>query len=238
MGIEGAMRTLDVLDNVGLNHTGSYRNIEEKESLKIIEVEGIKIAVLSYITSTNYYKPERFGDDLLYISSLMPKEANPYYDKLMKEIEKDFEQAKNSKVDLIMVMPHMGTQFKHTTNAFQKKFNQLFSDLGADIVLGDHALAVQPIEYINDTLIINCPGNFANSYIEKNGDAPAIVKIYIDHKSKKVNATSVIPMYTQEFENRNFRAVPIYKFVTDDDLFFTLNSSEQSRMFEVQKLVS
>ena len=55
MDLEGALRTLDVLDEVGLLHTGSYRNQEEKDEVMIVEVEGVKIAVLSYLKSINYF---------------------------------------------------------------------------------------------------------------------------------------------------------------------------------------
>lgn len=238
MGLDGALRTIDVMDQVGLLHTGAYRNQEEKDELLIVEVDGIKIAVLSYIKSMNFYKAVEMVEDYSYLTSLMPYVSNPYYDQLIAEIQADFEQANQSGADLIMVMAHMGTQFEHSTDAFQRKFNAMFAELGADIILGDHAHAVQPIEYIGDTVVVNCPGNFANSYVAYNGDATAIVEIYIDRDSKKVIASSVIPMYTQEMEQGYFRALPIYSIMEDEDLRSQLWSRDMARIQEVHKLIT
>ena len=48
MGAEGALRTLDVLDRVGLDHLGSYRNQEEHDAVKVRTVRGKRIAFLAY----------------------------------------------------------------------------------------------------------------------------------------------------------------------------------------------
>lgn len=236
-GEKGAIRTLDVLDKVGLDHSGSYRDEKEKDTLSVVDVDGVKIAILSYASSVNYYNNEALNEELPYITSIIPKEDNKYYDELVEEIEEDFEQAKDAKVDLIIVMAHMGTQFKHTTNDFQDKWNKKFAELGADIILGDHAHAVQPVEYIDSTLVINCPGNFANSYNYYDGDATAIANIYIDKTSKKVVASSIVPMYTQEMKKGYFRALPIYDIINNRDLYEELSADEMLRVSEVKNLV-
>ena len=238
MDLDGAMRTLDVLDEVGLLHTGSYRNQEEKDELLIVEVEGVKIAVLSYLTNINYFPVEEVNADTPWLTSIMPQSKHSHYDALIKEIEEDFAQARESEADLIMVLPHMGTQFSHETSKFQDRWNAFFAEQGADIILGDHAHAVQPIEYIGGAVVVNCPGNFANSYIAKNGDATAIAEIYIDRDSKEVIGSSVIPMYTQEVENNYFRALPIYSIVNDEALYDELSNLEIERVKEVHKLIT
>ena len=238
MDLEGALRTLDVLDDVGLLHTGSYRNQEEKDELLIVEVEGVKIAVLSYLTNINYYPVEEVNADTPWLTSIMPQTKHSHYDALIDEIEEDFAQARESGADLILVLPHMGTQFKHTTSNFQNHWNAYFAELGADIILGDHAHAVQPVEYIGDTVVVNCPGNFANSYIAKDGDATAIAEIYISRDTKEVIGSSVIPMYTQEAENNYFRALPIYSIVNDEALYDELTNLDIERVKEVHKLIT
>jgi len=40
--LEGALRTLDVLEKYSLIHLGTYRNIEEKRKVKIVNIKGIK----------------------------------------------------------------------------------------------------------------------------------------------------------------------------------------------------
>lgn len=52
-GIEGLKRTLDILDKFHVNHTGTYRNQEERNQICILKVNDKKISFLSYTYSTN-----------------------------------------------------------------------------------------------------------------------------------------------------------------------------------------
>ena len=49
----GLTRTLDVLDGAGLDHVGTYRTQEERDTVKVIDVGGIRLAVLAYTYGTN-----------------------------------------------------------------------------------------------------------------------------------------------------------------------------------------
>ena len=204
----------------------------------IVEAEGVKIAVLSYLKNINYNPIEDVITQTPYLTSIMPRTTNTQYDALMAQVEQDFAKARESGADLIMVMAHMGTQFSHETDKFQAKWNAVFAELGADIILGDHAHAVQPIEYVGDALVVNCPGNFANSYIANDGDATALVEIYIDRDTRQVSGCSVIPMYTQEMENNYFRALPIYTIMNDEELYDEMRNVDIQRIREVQEIVT
>ena len=238
MGAEGALRTLDVLDDLGLKHTGSYRNQAEKDEVFLVEVQGIKIAMLSYTFYINQCTMEEMIEKYSYITSMLPSQTDPYFSQLMKQIEGDFEKAEASGADLIVVLPHMGTQFSHETDEFQDFWNRTFSELGADIILGDHVQVVQPIEQIGDTIIVNCPGNFADSYIQKDGDANSIVEIYIDPTTKKPEATAIVPLYSQEMKNGYFRPVPIYEILTQTQLYEQMKNIELKRISEAQALIT
>lgn len=52
-GIEGLKRTLDILDKFQVNHTGTYRNPEERNQICTLNVNEKKISFLSYTYSTN-----------------------------------------------------------------------------------------------------------------------------------------------------------------------------------------
>ncbi|MDF2533665.1 MAG: capA, partial [Clostridia bacterium] len=149
--------------------------------------------------------------------------------------------------DMIAVLPHMGTQFLHDTDNYQDTWNDIFIQAGADIILGDHAHAVQPIEFRTGTygegrekqaIIVNCPGNFANSYVEKDGDATSIVEVYVDPKTKEIISAGVIPMYTQAPAKGNYRALPIYSILNQPVLQKEISTYEMKRVAEVQAMVS
>ena len=73
-GVNGAVRTIDILDSIGLDHTGSYRSAEEKNTsrIKLVECQGIKMAVLSYTYGCNYIDNSKLiNGSLSYITSVI-----------------------------------------------------------------------------------------------------------------------------------------------------------------------
>ena len=236
--IEGAKRTLDILDKYNISHVGSYRNFKEKEKNKIfiINVKDIKIAVLSYTSIMNNFLTDSIYEKFSYLTNFIPKDSSKYYKKLYKDIENDFYKAKTLSPDIIMVLVHMGEEFLHHTTLYQDKWNKIFSNLGADIILGDHSHAVQPIQYIGKTLIVNSPGNFVNSYIKGDGDSTAIIRIYVNKLSKKVIAASAIPMYTKELRPKFFCAIPIYDLIYNNSIY--LSAKEWKRIEEIQLMAT
>lgn len=248
-GIEAAFRTQEILNKEGLLQTGTYRTAEEKKNIQIVDINGVRIAIVSYTFNSNGYSDKYFIEENPNITSLIVDPKSKYFGKIKENVLNDLERINemSNPPDLIAVIPHMGTQFIHETDNYQRTWNKIFIDAGADIVLGDHSHAVQPIEYetvISDdgkertALIVNCPGNFANSYTEFNGDATSIIELYIDKSSKMINGAAVIPMYTQSPSNGNFRALPIYSILTDEELKNEISVLEMKRVSEVQKLVT
>ena len=231
--IEGAIRTIDILDKYNISHVGSYRNKEEKEKIFITNIKGIKLAILSYTSKMNYYKIDTLYEKYKYLTGYVPNKIyNKYYNEIYDDIKNDFIKAKKYLPDIIIVLNHIGSQFLHHTIKFQDEWNNIFINLGADIILNDHSHSLQPIQYINNTIIVNSPGNFANSYIEKDGDSTAIIDIYINKQIKKVIGTSVIPMYTKEIRPKYFSAIPIYDLINDKSIILT--EKEKKRIEEIQ----
>lgn len=230
--LEGALRTLDVLDKYSLIHLGTYRNIEEKRKVKIVKVKGINIAFLAYTSQVNHIGIQELYKKYNFLTNIIPYKTNKYYNNIYNDIKNDFIRAKKESPDIIIVLAHMGEQFLHHTVEFQEKWNKIFSDLGADIILGDHSHTVQPLEYIGNTLIINSPGNFANSYIKMDGDSTALIDIYINKHSKKVIGASAIPMYTKKLEQNLFCAIPIYDLINNK--LIEINETERMRVEKIQ----
>ncbi len=231
MGVIGANDTIDALANANLDYVGSLNN-----KYKILEVEGLKIAVLAYTYGANYYTEDELIK--LDITSVIVDPSSKNFNKVKQNVIKDFQNVKSMNVDLIVVIPHMGTQFSHETDVFQNTWNKIFVENGASIIFGDHSHAVQPIEYVNDTIIINSPGNFANQYTLHDGDATSIVEVYVDKSTKKIVASSVIPMYTQANNDGFFRALPIYDIMNNDILYNSISSYEMTRIKDVHSLIT
>jgi len=244
--VAGAMRTLDILDQLSLNHVGAYRNQQEKDAVKIIEIEGLRLAVLAYTIPNNYYDERYYFEENNVTTSIIVDKTSPYFKQALNQVKTDFAKAKRENPDFIIVLPHMGTQFIHETDKFQELWNEIFIQNGADIIFADHSHAVQPIEFrsieednhAKTAIIVNCPGNFVNSYTEYNGDATSIVKVYLNPKDKNIICAGVVPMWTYAPINNIHQALPIYNILHNKSLGNQISRYEMKRVDEVQKIVT
>lgn len=134
-GLKGIRRTLDVLDSLGIEHFGTYRNVQESDAYHpfIKNVKGIKIAMLNYTYGTNGM-PIPTGAVVNVIDTAV--------------IKKDLEKAKNSHVDFIIVTFHWGIEYQRTESADQRKVAEFTAKHGADLIIGGHPHVVQPIKKI------------------------------------------------------------------------------------------
>jgi len=199
---------------------GSYSNMEEMTKEKIYETNNIKYAFLSYTTVLN----KKTSKEYL---------VNQYSDEKVKQ---DIEKIKD-KVDLIIVSMHWGDENENYPNYEQKRIAQYLSSLGVDLIIGHHPHVVQPITYINDTLVIYSLGNFISN------------QLYLDKLEGKINRSvgliaGVDILLTDEgvkFENMykelifsysdnstNFKVIPFSKL--NDNLLNNYKQIEEEYM--------
>ena len=136
-------------ENQELIAAGSYTSKEEQDAVIIREKNGIKYALLSYTTMTNGI-PVPSGKS--YTVNLYDK------DRVKKDIEKY-----RDKVDLLMVAMHWGIEYVHYPVQEQKDIAKYLASLNVDIVIGCHSHTVQPVTFIDNTLVIYSLGNFVSS---------------------------------------------------------------------------
>lgn len=133
---------------------GSYCSKEEAEEIKIKEKNGIKYTLLSYTYGTNGLAiPE--GKDYL---------VNLYSDEKAK---KDIEKVRD-KVDLLLVSMHWGVEYRTEPTDEQKREAEYLSSLGVDIIIGTHPHIIEPVTFIDDTLVIYSLGNFISAQSTNN----------------------------------------------------------------------
>lgn len=129
----------------GVITAGSYISDEEKNEIRIGEKNGITYALLSYTYGTNGYFPKT-GEEYL---------VN-YIDRDL--IKSDVEKYRDL-VDVLMVAMHWGEEYTYIPTSEQKSLANFLADLDVDIVIGNHAHVIEPIEWIDDTLVIYALGN-------------------------------------------------------------------------------
>jgi poly-gamma-glutamate capsule biosynthesis protein CapA/YwtB (metallophosphatase superfamily) len=146
-GHEAFVEQLDLLKQNGISWFGGGRSCAEARTPHIIEVKGIRIALLAY----NDYHPRDF-------------EAGPDWPGVAwavgPQIEADIRAARTlHHADLVIPFMHWGLQYVPEDDR-QRKLARLMIRAGADAVVGGHSHVTQGIEYFRGKLIVYSLGNF------------------------------------------------------------------------------
>lgn len=164
-GTEGLIRTLDIMDEAGLEHAGMARSQEEFDAPRIHETaDGVKIAVVTGTYGTNGIPVE--------FPYLVP-DLDP--DTLLQRAA----DAREAGADIVMVAMHAGDEGVTEPNAQQQELAEILTRSDdVDIVYGHHAHAVQPIEKVNGKWVVYGLGNLVAQQLSTN--IPAFEGLMVD----------------------------------------------------------
>ena len=203
-GDKGLVRTLDVLDEAGLSHVGTYREGEENVPI-VADVGGISVAFLGYTYGTNGNPLPREGSANVFNTDYMTNQVSPDTERVLDDLEK----ARALDTDLIAVLVHWGLEYQLKQNRHQEAFADLLIAGGADIVLGGHSHTPQPIELrtavgeggIERTgLVAYSLGNFLSSQYMEYTYITAVLTVELEKNNVTgeagVTGWSYAPMYT------------------------------------------
>ena len=153
-GEKAIQKSCEYWKNKDVLSAGSYCSKEDSEKIVIKEKNGIKYTMLAYTYGTNGI-PVPEGKDYL---------VNLYSDEKAKA---DIEKVRD-KVDLLLVSMHWGVEYQTTPTEEQKRQAEYLSSLGVDIIIGTHPHVIEPVTYIDDTLVIYSLGNFISAQSTNN----------------------------------------------------------------------
>jgi poly-gamma-glutamate synthesis protein (capsule biosynthesis protein) len=147
-GFAGVVRTLDALDAAGLKHTGSARSAREAATPLVITLpNGVKVAQLAYSYGFNAHEPPPDK----------PWSVNPIDVNAILAAAK---RAKQAGADIVGLSLHWGTEYDHLATPTQlAQARRLLASPDIDLILGDHAHVIQPMQKIGDKWVIYCMGN-------------------------------------------------------------------------------
>lgn len=132
---------------------GIHDSQEDADTVKIREVNGIKIAFLDYTYGTNVGGIE--GKD--YMIDMIRKE------KITTMIQKAKQQA-----DCIIFVAHWGTEDETMPNEYEKQWAAYLMEQGVNVIIGVHPHVLQPYGRIsdgkgNETVVFYSLGNFVST---------------------------------------------------------------------------
>ncbi len=134
----------------GVKTAGSYSSFAEQSNIPVYEQNGIKYSFLAYTMCTN---------------GLSAPKGKEYYVNVYDEtqVKNDITNARNNGAEVIIVSMHWGNEYTHVPTSIQKETATYLSNLGVNLIIGSHPHVIQPMEYINDTLVIYSLGNFISA---------------------------------------------------------------------------
>ncbi len=148
-GEKGIINSMNFWNTKDVMTAGTYLSEEDRIKDNIKEKKGITYTMLSYTTTTNGL-PVPNGKSYL---------VNVYD---AEKVKQDIERVRD-KVDLLMVAMHWGVEYQTNPSKEQKEIAAYLSSLGVDIIIGAHPHIIQPVEYIDNTLVFYSLGNFISN---------------------------------------------------------------------------
>lgn len=185
----------------GVYYAGQALSFEDRENnIKVLEKNGIKYAFFAYTTVTNGLLPPTGKE---YLTNIYSKE----------KVQKDIDKVKDE-VDLIIVSMHWGEEYTTNPSINQKQVAKELSEIGVNLVIGNHAHSLQPVEMIDDTLVFYALGNFIAAQDTPDKQTGAIVTLNIKKEEDgKITFSDVKAdlIYTYFKGSKNFKVYPYTK---------------------------
>lgn len=199
---------------------GSYASEEERNEVKIADVNNIKYTMLNYTYGTNGIPVPKGAEYLVNVwptnLSINDPKRDTKYQEYKEQIKEDIARVKD-KVDVLIVAMHWGVEYTNTPTAYEKDAAEFLASQGVNIVIGTHPHVVQPVTWIDDTLVIYSLGNFISAQTQDmnyNKMVGLMTSLEITKTVKNDETTISIGnvsnelIYTYYKSFRNFKVIP------------------------------
>ncbi len=186
---KGLERTIDVLDSLGFQHTGTFKDSIARATTYplIIEKDGFQFSLLNYTYGTNG------------IPISKPNIVN-LIDTVVLKI--DLAKAREQQSDAIIVFLHWGLEYQSLPSKDQKTVAALCLREGAKLVIGSHPHVLQPMVWNKeaDQVIVYSLGNFVSGQRPRYRDGGAMFWVELQKVKQDSIATTSVKNAEYELE--------------------------------------
>ncbi|HSW53697.1 MAG TPA: CapA family protein [Ignavibacteriaceae bacterium] len=230
-GWEGVERTIEVINEYKIHRTGTYLSQDDRDSIRIFQINSIKIAILAYSENTNGLP--------------IPKGKNFVINLIDEElIKRDIDKAREKNVDVVLVHLHYGPEYNREPSDYQKEIVNKIIELGADIIIGGHPHVVQPVDFfktkntkLDSGFVAYSLGNFISNQRWRYSDAGIILNIEISKNiltdSIYISEVNYLPTWVfrgQTDFGREYIILPSHN--SDDSTYYYLTDQDKKLMKE------
>lgn len=243
MGGGAVLRTLEVLRAAGLETTGTRLSADE-QNFALVEVKGVKIAVIAYTYET--------ADNLINgipIPAGMDENINSYLygsDEDLQEMKALIDDSRAAGADLVIFYLHSGIEYQQEPSADQRQTAQFLVDNGVDIIFGSHVHVVQPMEMLQPSdgsapvPVYWGLGNYISSQVAEGGmslenEEGNLAKLSItwNPNTNEVDAFTMdyIPLWTCYYYSNDFKytTIPDLGDVSQNPSVLAANKLDRAR---------
>lgn len=200
----GLIDTLKALDRHGFMHTGTFASPDAERAV-FAEVNGIRLAVLSYATYFNKndgcFTP--FGRKTLLNRYSADKASN------------DIDYARKKGAEFVLVYMHWGKEYTHEPNGSQRRMAKELADCGADYIVGSHTHCLQAREFVESAdgrtvPVVFSMGNFLTSETKEISRHTGILQLTLRKSDSGIDVTErFIPCYVyRQYDTARYAPVP------------------------------
>lgn len=204
-GEAGYLNTISFWKSQPVTLIGGYVSKEDFDTVRYIEYEGVRIALLAYTYGTNgIYLPQN--------SSMWV----PYYfedDCVRRHITEA-----RSNADIVIVSMHWGDEHAFVPNKIQKEYCELIASCNADVIIGTHPHVLQPIEWKErpdgkKTLVAYSLGNLLSSMRFPKNMVGGLLTFDIDYSdANNIHITNPEIIPTMCYYSMSKDNVAVYRF--------------------------
>ena len=222
---------------------GSYSSFEDKEKIRIMEKNNISYTMLNYTYGTNGIAVPKGKEYLVNVwptdLEINDPEKDTKYQEYKKEVKKDIDKVRN-KVDVLIVAMHWGVEYTHEPTAYEKDMAEYLAKSGVDVIIGTHPHVIQPVTWIDNTLVIYSLGNFISAQYQNQGSClnymctTGLMTSFEIEKTTKGKKSSIKIqnidnelIYTYYSGWRNFKVIPFSNSKIKDNLYTYKNTYEK-----------
>ena len=145
-GARGITDTVRNLDRIRIKHAGAGRRAREARAPAWLTAGGLRIAFLAYNGAGGGPSATATSAGAAGLS--------------LAAMRADIRAARRAGADVVLVMPHWGTEYTDVVTAAQRRLAAGLVAAGADIVLGSHSHWAGPLEMIRGHAVVYSMGDF------------------------------------------------------------------------------
>lgn len=194
-GAQDLAAALDNCRSAGMEYVGAAASQAERDSAKIITIQGIKVGFVAYTEGLNGMEKKADGDVLKYGVNLVSK----------CNAKKDIQACRDAGAEIVVAYMSWGDMLKREVTENQKTLAKALVSAGADVIIGYNPHVIQPATWIEmkdkagnvtrRTLCLCSAGNFLSDSREKYSDSGVIFQFTIQEKEDFSGLEIVDPVY-------------------------------------------